>query len=103
MSPSIIDAFLSRPAVVEFDGGTITLARPTVAHFIAAQDAEARGEFMPAWYVWQHLLEKDGRQAFVSIEYVKDFCNAPTVIRLARLIEPLYVEGLDLPAPHAKS
>jgi hypothetical protein len=25
------------------------------------------------------------------------------VMRLARLIEPLYLEGLDLPAPHAKS
>jgi hypothetical protein len=29
--------------------------------------------------------------------------NAPTVLRIARLIEALYVEGLDLPAPHAKS
>jgi hypothetical protein len=37
----------------------------------------------------------------VSISW--DFCNAPTVIRLARLIEPLYVEGLDLQAPLAKS
>ena len=103
MTPSIVDAFLSRPAVVQFDDKDVMLSRPTVAHFIAAQDAESRGEFMPAWYVWQHTLDENGRQAFKSIEYVKEICNAPLVMRLARLIEPLYLEGLDLPAPHAKS
>jgi hypothetical protein len=74
-----------------------------VAHFIAAQDAESRGEVMPAWYVWQHLLDENGKQAFSNIELVKDVCSAPMAIRLGRLIEPLYVEGLDLQAPHAKS
>lgn len=103
MTPSIIDAFLAKPASVEIDGRAVALSRPTVAHFIAAQDAESRGEFMPAWYVWQHLLDENGKQAFANIELVKDVCSAPMVIRLGRLIEPLYVEGLDLQAPHAKS
>ncbi len=103
MSPSLIDAFLAKPAVVEFDGRALLLSRPTVAHFIAAQDAETRGEFMPAWYVWQHVLDEDGKQAFKSVDVVHDLCSAPVVIRLSKIIEPLYVEGLDLPAPHAKS
>lgn len=103
MSPNLIDAFLARAAVIEIDGKSLAIARPTVAHFIAAQDAETRGEFMPAWYVWQHVLDENGKQAFASLDVVKDLCSAPLVIRLAKLIEPFYVEGLDLPAPHAKS
>jgi hypothetical protein len=99
---SLIESFLARPVAVEFDGRTLYLKRPTVAHLIAAQDAESRGEFMPAWYVLTHVVTSAGTPEFGSIEIVKEL-SAPLVLRLARLIEPLYVEGLDLPAPHAKS
>ncbi len=98
----LLDAFLSRPAVVTFDGVVLHLKRPTVAHLIAAQDAESRGEFMPAWYVLNHVVKADGSAEFSSIELVREL-NAPTVLRIARLIEQLYVEGLDLQAPHEKS
>jgi hypothetical protein len=47
-------------------------------------------------------VKPDGSAEFSSIEVVREL-NAPTVLRIARLIEALYVEGLDLPAPHAKS
>ena len=99
---SLIDSFLARPVAVEFDGRTIHLKRPTVAHLIAAQDAESRGEFMPAWYVLNHVVTSAGTPEFGSMDLVKEL-SAPLVLRLARIIEPLYVEGLDLPAPHAKS
>lgn len=98
----IIHALLAQDAVVEFRGEQIRLRRPTVADLIAAQDAESRGAFMPAWYVANHLLGPDGRNQFANPDELRAM-SAPAVVALSRLIEPLYLEGLDLQAPPAKS
>lgn len=97
----ILDALLARESVVDFNGQQVRLRRPTVADLIAAQDAESRGTFMPAWYCAAHVLGSDGQCVWKSAEELRTL-SAPQVIALSRLIEPLYVEGLDLDRSPAK-
>lgn len=98
---SLISALLATDAEVVWDGLTVRILRPTVAHFIAAQDAESRGVWMPAWYVATHVVGVDGQTLWKSHEELR-VLSAPKIIALARLIEPLYLEGLDSPALAAK-
>ncbi len=98
---SVLESLLAREAVVQFDGNDVRLLRPTVAHFVAAQDAETRGTWMPAWYCASHVLGADGSTLWKHADELRAL-SAPKVLALARLIEPLYVEGLDLPALPAK-
>lgn len=97
----MIAALLAKPCHVEFRGERVAIRRPRVADVVAALDASARGEYMPAWFVLHHVLEGDA-PAFASLEEVMRL-DGPAVIELARYIEPLYTEGLDLQAPPAKS
>ena len=97
----MIASLLCRPLVLEFRGTQITLRRPTVAHLVAAIDATERGVYMPAWYVWNHVMDGDA-QAFESLDAVMQL-DAPGVILLGREIEGLYLEGLDSPGLRAKS
>lgn len=97
----MISSLLTRPKTIDFRGESIKLRRPTVADVVAALDAQERAVYMPAWFVWMHVMDGDA-QAFESIEQVMRL-DGPGVIALAQQIEPLYAEGLDLQAPHAKS
>ena len=92
----ILDALLARNVTVKFREQSVTLRRPTVADLVAAQDAEKRGVFMPAFYCAAHVLDANGETLWKSHEELRTL-SAPDVIALSRLIEPLYVEGLDLP------
>lgn len=98
----ILDALLARESVVDFEGHQVRLRRPTVADLIAAQDAESRGVFMPAYYCAAHVLAADGTTLWKSADELRSL-SAPRVVALSRLIEPLYVEGLDLDRLHAKA
>jgi hypothetical protein len=89
----MIDALLARPLAVEFRGETVRLRRPTIGDLVAAIDVQSRGENMAAWYVATHVLDSDGAQMY-TLDVAKRL-SAPAVIALARLIEPLYSEGLD--------
>ena len=96
-----INAFVGVDAASAMDPATVRLRRPTVADLIAAQDAESRGTFMPAWYCAAHVLGSDGQCVWKSADELRTL-SAPQVIALSRLIEPLYVEGLDLDRSPAK-
>lgn len=89
----MIDALLARPSEVQFRGATVRLRRPTVADLVALLDAESRGEYLPALYVANHVIDAQGERVY-TVETVKTL-SAPAVIALSRLIEPLYSEGLD--------
>lgn len=89
----MIAALLHRTAEVQFRGETIWLRRPTVADLVAAVDQQARGTFMPAWFVHAHVLQGDGLM-FRTVEEVMRL-DGPAVVELARTIEGFYAEGLD--------
>jgi hypothetical protein len=97
----ILDALLARDHTVDFNGKSVRLRRPTVADLIAAQDAETRGVFMPAYYCAAHVLAEDGTTLWKSPDELRGL-SAPAVVALSRLIEPLYLEGLDLDRLPAK-
>ena len=67
----MLESLLAREAVVQFDGNDVRLLRPTVAHFVAAQDAETRGTWMPAWYCAAHVLGADGSTLWKHAETLK--------------------------------
>jgi len=89
----VIDALAARPLATEFRGEPIRLRRPTIGDLVAAIDAQSRGENMAAWYVAAHVLAPDGSLAY-TIDQARQL-SAPACIALARIIEPLYSEGLD--------
>lgn len=89
----MIEALLARPLTVEFRGEAVRLRRPTIADLVAAIDAQSRDENMPAWYVATHVLDADGANMY-TLDVAKRL-SAPAVIALAKMIEPLYSEGLD--------
>lgn len=89
----MIEALLARPKTVDFRGEPVVLRRPTVADLVAALDASTRGDRMEPWYVANHVLGPDGRLLYTIEEAQK--LSAPACIALARIIEPLYTEGLD--------
>lgn len=89
----MIAALLHRTAEIEFRGETVWVRRPTVADLVAAVDAQARGTFMPAWFVHAHVLKGDGL-AFKSVDEVMQL-DGPAVVELSRKIEEFYAEGLD--------
>ena len=97
----MIAALLARHARVDFRGEVVTLRRPTVADLVAAADAAERGTHMPAWLVWNHVLESNS-PAFESLDAVMG-ADGPAVLALALEVERLYAEGLDLQSPPAKS
>lgn len=89
----MIEALLAKPVTVDFRGENVRLRRPTIADLIAAIDAQSRGENMTAFYIAAHVLAHDGSLAYTLAEAKQ--LHAPSAIRLAQLIEPLYSEGLD--------
>ena len=89
----MLEALLARPVTLEFRGETVRVRRPTIGDLVAAIDAQSRGENMPAWYVAAHVLDSDGANMY-TLDMAKRL-SAPAVIALARIIEPLYSEGLD--------
>lgn len=97
----MIAALLAKPCTIDFRGERVAIRRPRVVDIVAALDASARGDYMPAWFVLNHVLEGDV-PAFASMEEVMRL-DGPAVVELARMIEPLYTEGLDLQPPPAKS
>jgi hypothetical protein len=97
----MIAALLAKPHHIDFRGERVVIKRPRVADLVACVDASERGTYMPAWFVLNHVLDGD-HPAFESLEQVMQL-DGPAVVELSREIEKLYVEGLDLSGPHAKS
>jgi len=97
----MIHALLAKPHAIDFRGERIVIRRPRVADLVACVDQSERGVYMPAWFVMNHVMDGDS-QAFQTLEQVMQL-DGPAVVELAREIEKLYVEGLDLSGPHAKS
>ncbi len=89
----MIEALRGQNLTIDFRGERVTLRRPTVADLVAALDASSRETHMSAWYVARHVLGADGQLAYTLDEVMK--LSAPAVVALARVIEPLYTEGLD--------
>ena len=89
----MIDALLARPTIVRIGTKEFRCRRPTVADFIAVLDAESRGEYLPALYVANHLIDENGERMFTP-ETARNL-HGPSVVILSRQIEVLYTEGLD--------
>lgn len=91
----MIQALNMEPVALVAGGVEITLRRPTVADFVAFQDATQRGVNPAAWYVWNHVVKPDGRRAFASVEQVLEL-PFPWVRAVAQEVDQLYGEGVDL-------
>jgi hypothetical protein len=92
---SIRDALLLRNATAELSFGTVTLRRPSAADVIEAMQVSASTpERLYAHFVWRHLLDESGRQAFDSVERVLEQ-DGVRVLEIGRACEKLYGEGRD--------
>lgn len=89
----MIDALTAKNALLEVRGTQIEVRRPTVADYVALVDAGKRDVYLPAWYVWNHVV-RDGRRVYATLEEVMSLDGA-AVRELSTKIDQLYTEGLD--------
>lgn len=92
---TIRDALLLRNATVQLSFGAVTLRRPSAADVIEAMDVSTKNpERLYAHFVWRHLLDESGRQAFDSVAAVLEQ-DGVRVLEIGRACEALYGEGRD--------
>lgn len=89
----MIDALIAKNAFIDVRGTQVEVRRPTVADYVALVDAGKRDVYLPAWYVFNHVV-RDGRRVFGTIDDVMQLDGA-AVRELATKIDALYTEGLD--------
>lgn len=89
----MIDALTAANATIVIRGTAIEVRRPTVADYVALVDAGKREVYLPAWYVWNHVLF-GGKRAYATVDEVMNL-DGVAVRELASKIDALYLEGLD--------
>jgi len=92
---SLKDALSLKNKVVEIDGVTVNLRRPSLADLAMAIEMSEKSSNFTAWLVFNHVME-DGKQYFQSEDDVLK-CDGVFVEKIANEIDLLYGEGRDLP------
>jgi len=91
---AIRDAFTLRNKVVEIDGISFTVRRPSVMDFLESMEvAKTKPEHLQAFLVYS-LLVDDGKPVFGSVDEVLN-SDVRLVQAIARECEKLYEEGRD--------